>query len=391
MQAETVTNSSNDAKQAIDSQPQDSRIPGRSIVLVGASVRWAAQSARRAGYRVIGMDLFGDTDTLAVCEHFEQIPDETAADPERLRASIEQLSRRMKADVKIVGGIASISSDIGISDLIAACEGGPISVPPTLFDEISIRQSPLFTGQWLIKKHRSAGGLGVQCWDPANASLVEAFESHENYLQQRVRGRSFGVVAISNGCETRILGLSRSFRKRIGRLPFVYAGSIGPWFEPGFPHQAIQRVADRLARSHHLRGLFNLDLIRDRDNRWWLLEVNCRPSGSCEVIERAAIHGGNFGEHQSLMRMHCDAIAGHPIEWNELPSMSIHCKRIVYAKQDGRFQPNRAPAGIADIPESGTLISAGQPIATLLIDSFTPNDRIARRVLNGCRQLQAAC
>ncbi|MDA9859004.1 hypothetical protein N9D23_12860, partial [Rubripirellula sp.] len=40
------------------------------LVLIGASVRAAAQSARRGGYRVIGIDLFGDTDTRELCDEF---------------------------------------------------------------------------------------------------------------------------------------------------------------------------------------------------------------------------------------------------------------------------------------------------------------------------------
>ncbi len=39
---------------------------GRSILLLGASVRSLAWSARRAGFDPIGLDLFGDRDLTAV-------------------------------------------------------------------------------------------------------------------------------------------------------------------------------------------------------------------------------------------------------------------------------------------------------------------------------------
>lgn len=337
------------------------------------------------------MDLFGDTDLIAVCEHFEPIDAATAADPGQLRASIENLSRRMKADAMMVGGIASISDDVTVSDLVTACQGLSIAVPATITDSGLTAQSHPLDQAWLIKRFRSGGGLGVHLWDRSNASLVESFESNECYLQQRIGGRTFGVVAISNGRQTRVLGVSRSLHQRIDKLPFVYAGSIGPWAEPNFPSDAIQQLAHRIAQSHRLRGLFNLDLIQDQANRWWLLEVNCRPSGSCEVIERAAIHCGSLSEHQSLMGMHCDAIAGRCIQWNDARSTSIHCKRIVYANRDGRFQSDQAPPGIADIPKSGAFVPTGQPIATLLIDSFMPNDSFAQRIRAGVRKVQAAC
>lgn len=337
------------------------------------------------------MDLFGDADTRAVCEHFERIDAETAADPGRLRRSIADLSRRVKADAKIIGGIASVSCDIAVSDLVAACAGGPVTVPSIITNFEKIRGASPAAQNWLIKKYRSAGGLGVFRWDPQNPSFVESLASSESYLQQRIRGRTFGVVAISNGCETRVLGVSRSLRKRIGRFPFVYAGSIGPWDEPGFPCDEIQQLAHRIARTTRLRGLFNLDLIRDPAGRWWLLEVNSRPSASCEVIERAAVCASNLSEHRSLMGMHFDAIAGHPIQWKNVPSGSVHCKRIVYAIRPGRFQLDRATADIADVPQCGTVIPTGQPIATLLIDSFSPHGALVRRVRSGIRQLQAAC
>ena len=44
------------------------------LILVGASVRAAAQSAQTAGFSVIGIDLFGDTDTLRACDRYHRLP-----------------------------------------------------------------------------------------------------------------------------------------------------------------------------------------------------------------------------------------------------------------------------------------------------------------------------
>ncbi|MFG0261828.1 MAG: hypothetical protein ACF788_05505, partial [Novipirellula sp. JB048] len=45
-------------------------MPRSAVTLVGASVRAAAESAARAGLRVIGVDAFGDRDARAACDHF---------------------------------------------------------------------------------------------------------------------------------------------------------------------------------------------------------------------------------------------------------------------------------------------------------------------------------
>ena len=42
----------------------------RTVVLIGASIRSAAQSAKRAGFHVIGIDHFGDIDTREACAEF---------------------------------------------------------------------------------------------------------------------------------------------------------------------------------------------------------------------------------------------------------------------------------------------------------------------------------
>ncbi len=45
-------------------------MPPSRLILVGASVRAAAQSAARAGFQVTGIDLFGDIDTVAACQNY---------------------------------------------------------------------------------------------------------------------------------------------------------------------------------------------------------------------------------------------------------------------------------------------------------------------------------
>ncbi len=52
----------------ISGESESESVPSSPLILVGASVRAAARSAQIAGIPVIGIDLFGDTDTIAACQ-----------------------------------------------------------------------------------------------------------------------------------------------------------------------------------------------------------------------------------------------------------------------------------------------------------------------------------
>lgn len=344
------------------------------VLLVAASVRWAAQSARRGGRSVIGMDLFGDTDTLAACERFELISEDLAVDPVGLRVRIDEIARAEKAIPLIAGGLRASDIDPTAFELQRVCRGSVIRFPPIR------RAAPATSGpqRWLIKPIRSGGGLGIRFVRPgetpehASTTDPDSTERDEMYFQQFVPGRGYGLVAIADGHETRILGLTRSLRQRAGDMPFIYSGSAGPVPTTDLPNAAIRELVDRIAVNHSIRGLFNLDFIRDHDGRWWLIEVNVRPSGSCEVIENAAWQTGRLDRSDSLMQMHVDAIAGKPVHWDDVDGGVMYVKRIVYAKADGVFEDSYLSHRqddsdyLADVPANRTRLVAGHPVATIV-------------------------
>ena len=87
-----------------------------TLVLIGASVRAAAQSARRGGYRIIGIDLFGDTDTRELCDEFYLLS------PENQQMARPPLADRMLAAIRglpvlPVGGLRRWPVGLQICDL----------------------------------------------------------------------------------------------------------------------------------------------------------------------------------------------------------------------------------------------------------------------------------
>lgn len=397
-------------------------------------MRWAAQSATKAGYRVISMDLFGDLDTRAASDRCEIISTADQADPDKLSATINRIAHQEQAAVVWVGGfraatcrreaIRPISNEELAKLALTAGFRFPESVP---FGA----KRPSIDTRWLVKESHSTGGLGLRFYDRVQCQPIPA----NAVLQRWIPGRAWGLVAIADGHGVTLLGMTRSIYQRWGDFPFVYAGSRTIANATAIPWKSMRTLCERIADSRGLRGLFNLDWIHDRRDQWWLLEVNERPSASCEVIERALHARGVYPEEASLMRMHLAAIlpiparsrlalpqATHPAHRPSTPreilrvaeksqvSASIHVKRIVYSRHEGHvylsslasrwranetiFSETGASSGVqlADIPQDGTPVQRGQPIATLLVDNNSSSSRtpLSATLHQAIRQIQTA-
>jgi len=286
---------------------------GPAVLLVGASIRWAAQSATAAGLDVWGIDRFGDRDTVAACRQFRHW---------RKGVSLREVSANFPGvaglPIICVGGIAEADGEV--ERLIATGRSGkrmigfshppswhqlaawagqvgfsfPETVPadrPPRGERLSPNRPLRPEVGWLLKQPGQCGGLGVFA-DPS----PQTSEPGAVY-QRQIAGRSYGLVALAEASGVRLVGLTRSMHVRqrsSGRLrPFLYAGSRGPWdladlaASAGPLGRSLQRLAELVAAETGYLGLFNIDLLHDRDGRWWALEVNLRPSASCEVLERA--------------------------------------------------------------------------------------------------------
>jgi len=399
---------------------------GNRVVLVGASVRAASEAAKRAGFYVVSIDFFGDSDTRAAADQWIDLTKLC----QKISAGASTATLIPSGDVIFVGDV-SIPNDTAQAILRS---GRPRPVGPCNRDMATFRD-PEFLDQlcaeshcgdrdairvpaWqtiaaiaegsssqatslvgdprrrIVKPRSTSGGVGIEWFD---ASCVSRYPSVA-VVQRWVPGRAYGAVYLCGRQRAHRLLVSRSLTKRVGSsapdhstgrtFPFHYAGSVGPIELPARAASALDRLASTAARLSGLAGLINLDFILDPCGDIWLLEINPRWSASCELIDhlhrRDRTGWSVFGQHYR-------ALGGSEPEFAPpIKDRVPLSKRIVYASRTGVFRTERLPdvtqihghpqgdgaitplarprIELCDVPVDGAPIEAGQPLLTVIRD-----------------------
>lgn len=416
---------------------QEVRLP-TTIILLGASVRAAAQSARRGGFSVLGVDLFGDSDTLRACDRHELL--DRSWQNEAIAKHIANFPVTTNLPIIRVGGLGNMHLDGEFQSLgpsmatilelknptvlaRLAAESG-MQVPRTFLDD-AIFASAKASGRWLRKTIHSSGGTGVTWYDGSQARHPTASRNHDHppgndrfpsqsTIQQWVPGRNYGATFFADCDSVSLLGIFRSLFVRRGRHPFLYAGSFGPNSlsdssktirDLATLQPALQRFAKVAADQFQLRGLFNIDFIVDESGNGWVLEINPRWTAASELIERRLSELGAIDETDSLMRWHILAHLDHA-HWRLQPKIersitdasrfrgATWIKQVVYADRPGVLDERRLHAvttrssiEFADVPPHNRVHRRGDPLLTM-IGKLGPNDRCMHDNLNGIEKHQ---
>lgn len=356
--------------------------PVQSILVIGASVRAAAASIRRAGAAPVAFDLFRDADLAAIANatrlepaeyprgiwprvrHLEPMPWMFTGGLENHRAVVAILSTRFRFLGDQVA-VARVRDPFWLQTVLRAAD--------FLMPEIRRIHEPIpADGSWLVKPFASAGGVAINPWTGGPRPDPNLF-----YWQRRVAGLPLGATFVRHGTGTRLVGVTRQFVGRPGG-PFAYRGSLGPWPVAAGVGRAIERLGDRVGRAAGLVGLFGIDLILD-GNLAWPIEVNPRYTAAVEVLELAlgrSILADHIRACDPSIPLRPSAIA---------PTAPVVGKAILFAAGPGRWVEPIGPATahLADIPDPGTPFEAGEPVATVFGSGATITDcrrDLARRL-----------
>ena len=166
-----------------------------TILIAGASVRGAVDSAIRGGWDPVAADLFNDQDLLQQCQAY-RISD----NPEQLLAISQQLPAMPWI---YTGGVENHPQLVDQVSLRHQLWGNPGSVlqqasDPFLIQQILADQNLLFPpictdwsrktpGSWLRKSVHSTGGNGVQ-WAKESISTNRSTSTAKTYYQQYIPG-----------------------------------------------------------------------------------------------------------------------------------------------------------------------------------------------------------
>jgi uncharacterized protein len=365
------------------------------VLVVAVSARMLAQMAVADGYAVMALDRFGDVDLRAVA------PGATAPTSDALTA----LAADMDADALVYG--AGFENR---PDLVRRLADGRelLGTPPELLravrdpwavgaaaraagarapETLAVDALPALAGAdlrgrdreaWLRKLRHGGGGRGVCRW--AGGPL-----RRDEILQRRIRGLSCSAVAIGDGRQAVLLGLTEQLHRSTG---FRWIGNVTPPRLPETQRQELdgqlRAVCAEVVARFGVSGAFGVDAVWD-GHQAWVLEVNPRPPASFELFGP-----GSFEAHVRGARgLELPAACLPPATRCATVKLVLFAQRELCAPDPGWW-----PAKLVrDIPHAGEKIKAGAPVCTLVSDTSTAPELAERgaRLLSALPEAVLAC
>ncbi len=356
----------------------------QSIIIIGASARAAATSARRAGWIPWCADLYGDADLERIAL-VRKVPAE--AYPHGL---LHLLANGPPGPLIYTGALENRPNLIARID--RTIWGNPASVlrsvrNPERWTRVlrddgiaspAVTAKPQSAGSWMLKPRKSAGGVGIQ------AFTGQPFNVRTHFLQERITGDTCSGIFLgfdrNNTPQDRphLIGVCQQLigAPWLNATGFQYAGNIAPMpIDPSLTCQ-WERIGAAFTSHFGLRGLFGIDAIV-RAGVVWPIEINPRYTASMELLERSL--------GLPLLSMHravFEKTSMPALEWPGKPR--VWGKAILYARTTFPFPPsgpwqealkgdaNLDETEYADIPHAGEMIEKGHPVLTLFASAATP-------------------
>lgn len=267
----------------------------RRLLIVGASARAAAASARRAGLIPVTIDYFADDDLRAMAEAHAVQGDSL---------EFAAVARTLKADAWMyVGAWENYPAAIEAISAVHPLAGNrPETLRgvrnPQRWSEVLLtagvpvleirdhRDPPPADGTWLLKPVASGAGRKIRRWIP---KVAEGKPLSEGFFFQRYRDAPVWSAAFLAGVDRmELVGCCSQASGAPGALDeFAYAGSCGPLVVSNVVRRRLQTIAETAGAAFGLRGLLGIDFLLEGDQPW-VLEFNPRYTASMELFELAS-------------------------------------------------------------------------------------------------------
>ena len=332
-----------------------------AVLIVAASGRALAASARRGGFLPLVVDWFADSDTIALAHAHVRLDDGLACGmtAAALDAAFAALIEHQPCGIvcgtgfedrpELLAHIARHCKLFGNSAETVAWLKDPLAFASLCADlaiphPATTLSRPSDADGWLAKRRGGAGGSHV---GPAGERSGDGI-----YYQRRVAGTPIALQFLADGQRAHILGSSAQWSAPTPRQPFRYGGAVRP--APLTDTAALAACVQRIAAAIPLLGLNSADFLVAEDG-FRLLEINPRSSATLDIFEPP---GG------SLFALHMSACAGTlDFEAPNLPGAAAMA--IVYAENELTIPALDWPDWTADRPHAGSAIGAGEPLCTV--------------------------
>lgn len=357
------------------------------VLIVGASARAAAASARRAGLAPITIDLFADTDARALADEAYR------CDPNDYPHGLVGLALALPPTPWLYTGGLENHSDVvaAISDHHPLWGNGPdvlakvrdrawlrvavAEVPGVrMADALAWDEATPADGKWLWKPEKGAGGANVRFSPPGETG---------GHRERFADGPVYGATFVGIGGQAVLWGVAEQLAGEpwLHAKPFAYCGSVGPVDLGQELAATLEALGRHIAAAAGLVGAWNVDFVPTPDGVA-VLEVNPRMTAAVDVFDVAA-HTGNGPE--GLVYAHARSCRGESVPLSDFRLEYTGVKAVYFAPRDiVAPEPRhlrravRMPGDVtrlgllADLPEPGEVIGAGRPVLTLFAHRPSP-------------------
>ncbi len=344
-------------------QAADQNLP---VIIFAQSGRFLAESLTEAGYRVSVLDCFGDTDTLAVADKWQRMPQINMPDCQTIVNRLSQMADNKKCALIYDSGIEGCYPLLAmLPDNIVLIGNNADTVKllktPHLFfqllDTLNIAYPATQftlpdTKNWLAKKATGFGGQHIRY-------LTADLRLSKYYFQSYIAGASGSCLFLANGKQVHLISINRHTTKTSGNMPLRLSAISGPWSLCKNYCQQLERIMTAITSHAHLVGLNSIDFIIAETGQLLVLEINPRPSASAQLIKTDT----------PLLQHHIHACQGilpkNAIYKRDKPS-SLH---YLFATKGTTIPTGMTwPADCHDLPAGGTIINKDDPICTIVIN-----------------------
>jgi len=351
-------------------------VVGEPILIAALSGRALAASAKRAGFRPLVVDCFGDEDLA--CQ-----PGDSICLPAGMRVglrtkplmkALQALHSKCGQPVKGLvlgsgfedrpGVIEKLASQFPLlgpdADTIAALKD------PTVFfdllDKLAIPHPditmdlPDNPDGWLRKRIGGSGGLHIKpCTRTTKATST-------TYFQRHVAGQAISVLAIV-GKNGTAFALSKQWSAPTPAIPFRYGGAVSHVELPRAQETAALEAALAITEAIDVSGLISIDFVAN-DQDVLCLEINPRPGATLDVHDDA---------NGTLFEAHIIACGGGDPTVYLQDNWSAHSAKacsVLYADQGPLYvQIETWPDWTTDRPHKNARVAPGQPLASVYAEA----------------------